>query len=204
MKEIPIGMYLDRFRKGVPIHQWKISFSGDDRSMHLYDFLSQLEVLKRSENFSEAELLQSIVHLLSGRARLWYYSNYENFNTWNEIVVSLKAEFLPPNYDFMLLSDISNRAQKSNESFAEFIMHMNALFRCLSCPVSDQYKLYIVRKNLLPRYAIGVALLDIANLQELTNACRRIDGALNRQNQIGMPFQHSSRVNRYQDRPKSC
>ena len=87
---------IHRFRIGVPvpIHQWKISFSGDDRSMHLYDFLFQVEVLRRSENLVETKLLKSIV-LLSGRARLWYYSNYENFNTWNELVGSLKAEFLP-------------------------------------------------------------------------------------------------------------
>lgn len=72
---------------------------------------------------------------------------------------------------------------------------MNALFRCLSCPISEDYKLFLVRKNLLARYAVGVAPLDIANLQELSNACKRIDGALNRQIQPNMPFQYYDQNN---------
>ena len=192
---------MNRERRGIPIHQWRIMYSGDDRGTHLYDFLSQVEVLRRSEQYTERELLTSIIHLLSGRARLWYHSSYENFQTWNQFVSALKSEFLPPNYDYILLSDISNRFQKQHETFSEFIMHMQSLFRCLSCPISEDYKLFLVRKNLLPRYAIGIAPLDIVNLQELSEACKRIDGALNRQ-QLQMPFQNYSRPNRFNARPQ--
>ena len=197
----------DRSRKAIPIHQWRISFSGDDRGIHLYDFLSQVEVLRRSERISEGELLESIVHLLSGRAKLWYISLYEHFNTWGQFVNALKNEFLPPHYDYMLLSDISNRSQKSNETFSEFFTHMQSLFRCLSSPISEDYKLYLVRKNLLPRYAVGVAPLDIVNLQELSEACRRIDGALNRHVSLRMPFLNQSLTTnrpqpRQNDRPR--
>ena len=192
-------------RKSIPVYQWRVVYSGDDKELHLYDFLSQVEVLRRSEQLSEEELLTSVVHLLSGRARLWYHSNYDNFHNWNQFTCALKKEFLPPNYDYILLSDISNRVQKSNETYSEFIMHMNALFRCLSCPLSEDYKLFLVRKNLVSRYAIGVAALDISNLQELSTACRRIDGALNRQTQLNLPFQQCNRnnsrpINRNNDR----
>lgn len=51
---------------------------------------------------------------------------------------------------------------------------------------------------MLPKYAIGVAPLNIRTLEELSDACRRIDGVHNRQTVLRMPFQDSSR---YGDRP---
>ena len=197
----------DRSRRSIPIYQWRVCFSGDDRGTHLYDFLAQVEVLRRSEQYSENELLASVVHLLSGRARMWYHTSYENFQTWSQFVSALKSEFLPPNYDYMLLSDISSRTQKPHETFSEYMMHMQSLFRCLSCPISDRYKLFLVRKNLLPKYAIGVAPLDIINLHELNEACKRIDGALMRNAQFNMPFQNYDRTTnrapvRHNDRPR--
>ena len=60
---------------------------------------------------------------------------------------------------------------------------------------------------MLPRYAVGVAPLDIVNLQELSEACRRIDRALNRHVQLQMPFQNLPLAtirpqSRHNDRPR--
>lgn len=64
-------------RRTVPLHQWKLALSGDGHGIHLYDFLSEIQMLKRAEGISDEELLSSIVHLLAGRARLWYRSWYD-------------------------------------------------------------------------------------------------------------------------------
>lgn len=136
-----------RNQRSVPIHQWKISFSGDDHGMHLYDFLTQLELFQRSENVSDTDMLYSIMHLLSGRAKLWYLSVFERFRNWEQVVSAMKREFLPQNYDYILLNDINNRVQKRNESFGEFITHMQALFKCLAIPLEESHKLFIVQKK---------------------------------------------------------
>lgn len=175
------------FRKSVPIHQWRLTYSGEKNTLHLYDFLAQLTLYQRAERVTDEELFVSFVHLLSGRAKHWYQSVYEYFRTWPEVVVALKKEFLPANYDYMLLSDISNRMMKSDESFAEYVNHMQSLFKCLSIPITEEHKLFLVQKNLLPRFAVSVAPLQINNLQQLSEACRRIDGVVNRQ-QLPMPF----------------
>lgn len=57
-------------RRTVPVHQWKLSFSGDGNGTHLYDFLAELRMFQRSEGVLDEELFASIVHLLTGRARL--------------------------------------------------------------------------------------------------------------------------------------
>lgn len=101
-------------RRTVPVHQWKLSFSGDSKGLHLYDFLSQIELYKCSERVSNAELLAAIVHLLNGPARMWYQSMHGVFRSWEELVAALKNAFLPPNYNYIFLSDISNRFQRPN------------------------------------------------------------------------------------------
>lgn len=155
----------------------------------MLEFVCQVEIYQRSEQVFSAELIYSIIFLLTGRARLWYQSVYISFRSWDEVVAAMKKEFLPPNHEFSLFTEINNRAQRSNESYAEFITHIQVLFNCLSVPISEQHKLFIVQRNLFPRYA--VAPLEIRSLQELSDACRRIDNAPSNSNRqaLNLPFQ---------------
>lgn len=180
-----------RPRNAVPINQWKITFSGDGNGLHLYDFLKQVQIFQRAENVSDDEMLHSIIHLLAGRARSWYFSVVDHFVSWPQIVTAMKREFLPSNYEYMLFSDISNRVQKPNESFAEFITHMQSLFNCLATPLGEEHKLFVVQKNLLPRYAMAIAPLQLRTLSELNDACRRIDNAASiaNRNTYSMPYE---------------
>lgn len=178
-------------RRSVPVNSWGINFSGDSKGLQLHEFLSQVKVYQRSEGISSNELLYSVIHLLSGRAKLWYLSNHEKFNSWSEFELAIKQEFLPENYEYMLFSEISNRVQKGYETFAEYMTHMQAAFNCISVPLSEQFKLFIVMKNLLPKYSDAIAPFDIRSLAELSIICRRIDSAKVRQQQM-MPFQSNS------------
>lgn len=188
----------DRFRKTVPVHQWRVTFSGDGKGMHLYDFFSRVALYQRSERIDDDDLLSSVFHLLSGRASYWYEAEGDQFCTWEDFKAGMKQEFLPPNYDYSLLSDISNRTQKSNESFSEYMMHMQSLFRCLAIELSEDHKLFIVKKNLLPKYAIGIAPMQFNSLAELSNVCRRMDSVY-KQTQQQIPFQDSNRFARPYD-----
>lgn len=174
-----------RNRKSVPVHQWKVSFSGDGQGIHLYDFLAELRMFQRSEAVSNDELFASIVHLLSGRARLWYRSWFDTFDSWDEMVSAMKREFLPPNYDYKLLTNISNRRQKSSETFAEYLNHMQSLFNYLSIPVNEQHKLSIIEENMLSKYALATSVVDIVSLEQLTNICRRVDYAYTKSSSFG-------------------
>lgn len=180
-------------RRAIPINQWRISFSGDGRGIHLYEFLSQVSLLQRSEHMSSEDLMFSLIHLLTGRARAWYLSMVDSFYSWEEVVSAMKREFLPRNYEYTLLNEISNRRQRHTESFGEYITQMQSLFKWLNMPLSEEHKLHIVQRNLLPRYAIGIAPLDIRSLHQLSEMCRRIDNATNSniRTNYSMPFDHS-------------
>lgn len=175
-------------RRTVPVHKWNVRFSGDGHGLHLYDFLTQVTQLKKSERIPEPELLVSIVHLLDGRAKLWYHAIGERARSWDELVIAMRNEFLPSNYDFVLLYEIANRSQRPSETFAEYCTHMMALFKCIATPISEDHKLYLLQKNLLPKYSSLVAPLRIRTLSDLMEACRGIDDA-NIKSTFQLPFQ---------------
>lgn len=175
-------------RRSVPVNQWRITFGGDGRGLHLYDFLSQVTALQRSEGISNNDMYYSIIHLLTGRARLWYQSMGDQYQSWTELAEAMKREFLPDNYDYQLLADINNRTQKNGETFGEYITHMTAMFRSLGIPVAEEHKLYIVQRNLLPKYAMSVAPLEISSVRQLSDVCRRIDNATAVQRNSTVPF----------------
>lgn len=191
-----------RNRKSVPVNQWKLNFTGENRGIHLLDFLNQIEMYQRSENISDPEMVLSIVHLLSGRARLWYQSIMAYTKTWTELVNEMKREFLPIDYDYQLLCDIANRTQRPNENFGEYITHMKALFRCLAQPITESHQLYFLQKNLLPKYSLAIAPLGLHTIDALSEACRRIDSVTNFNNQRSgnnLPFQTYSNFQRRYD-----
>lgn len=178
-------------RKSVPVHQWKLSYSGDGHGLHLYDFLSELQMFQRSEGVTDEQLLSSVVHLLAGRARLWYRTWFDTFQNWNAMVAAMKTEFLPPKYDYKLLTNISNRRQKQSETFAEYLTSMRSLFKHLSTPINEQHKLCIIEENMLPKYAIATSVLNIETLDQLSNVCRRVDYAYSKTSSA-VPFERSS------------
>lgn len=175
------------YRKSVPVHQWKLSFSGEPNTMHLYDFLSELRMFQRSERVPDEVLLASVVHLLSGRARLWYRSWFATFECWDDLVAAMKTEFLPPKYDYKLLTTISNRRQKPNETFSEYLNAMQSQFQHLSIPVDEQHKLSIIEENMLTKYVVATSAVEITRLDQLSNICRRVDYAYAKTPQFSAP-----------------
>lgn len=183
-------------RNSVPVNHWRVSFSGDGQGLHLYEFLNQVRMLQRSEMIRDHELLPMMVHLLTGRAKNWYGNWAGTFQTWEELADAMQTEFLPANYRFMLLDKIAMRKQKSSETVGEFLALMLSLFRWLEVPISESHKVYIVRNNLLPKYALGVAPFNVQSVAELAQLCRRIESASQSDN-IGLPFDSGSeRLNR--------
>lgn len=151
---------------------------------------------KRSEQISDDDLLQSIGHLLTGKALQWYVAEGDMHETWPELVNAMKQRFLPPDYDYRLQIEISNRQQNSGETFAEYYTHMKSLFKCLSTPMSEAQQVCILKKNILQKYAIGVASTATTSLTRLTTICQRLDDVYNRDSNLTMPFQEPASFSR--------
>lgn len=162
-------------RKSIPINQWNVKFSGEDNSLSLSEFLGEVDLFAESEGFSDRELFASAIHLFSGYARKWFKANYTDFNSWHDLVRALKEEFQSEFYDFILLSEIYQRFQGREENFSSFLAEMIILFGKLCNRLSEQYKLYILRKNTLKTHAMAIATLEINSIRQLSTICKRLD-----------------------------
>lgn len=173
-------------RKSIPVNQWNVKFSGDESGLSLSEFLGEVELFAKSERLSREDLFDSAVHLFAGPARKWFKAQYLDFNSWDELVEDLKFEFQPEYYDYMLLSEIDSRFQGKDETFCSFLAEMQILFGKLGCPLGENHKLYILRKNMHSSYAVAMATIEINTVRQLAIICKRIDSSKLMQVKQGM------------------
>lgn len=177
-------------RRRNPVAEWNITFSGENNETSLNDFLSRVELLARAEKVSDDDLLSSAVYLFTGSASIWFRAFNPYFCTWDQLVDGLKTQFLPVDYDFWLLKELEQRRQGDLENFGLFFASMEMMFRNLSFRLSEQQKLAIVMRNMLPMYSDRLALEEINSLPQLAARCKRIEEVRYRNSRQGIPQIH--------------
>lgn len=162
-QEMPSNQYRSATRlKPVPIHQWKITFSGEDKKvssadLSVHDFVFQVNVQKQVQGIPDVEMLGQISTLLTHGARTWYLSNYGRFHGWNDFVDALQQRFRP-NYSLIdAISELSNRRQKKNETPIAYLNQMVMAIRTLPVNLTEQQQVDLIQRNLLPEVQMAVA-----------------------------------------------
>lgn len=158
-----------------PVKRWNFVFSGDGQGFSLSDFFSRIELNARAERVTNDQLFLSFHYLLSGEAEKWYRGNYREFRDWHDLVVGMRRHFLPRNYNHLLRDEIANRQQGRQESFAHFITDMKILFQRAFPPLDEDYKIYVVQKNMLPQYSANLVCVNFVSLNQLVDYCKRLD-----------------------------
>lgn len=123
---------------------------------------------------------------------------------WSQFVDALKHEFLPADYNYTLLCEITNRYRRQKESYAEYVTQMLSAFKCLSIHVSEDYRLYLHNnKESVEKYSSAVGSHQITSINQLSNVCRGYDNAnIDRQFRV-LPFQLYSQQNDFYGRYRS-
>lgn len=148
--------------KPIPIHRWKISFSGEEKKvspsdLSAYEFVFQLNVQKQVQCIRDGEMLSHVSQLLTHSAKTWYFANYGRFLTWNDFVNALHLRFRP-NYSLIdAIGELSNRRQKKTETPIAFLNHMIMAIRTLPVNFTDQQQVDLIQRNLLPEVQLAVA-----------------------------------------------
>lgn len=165
--------------KSIPVFKWNIFFDGTPASGSVNAFLQRIEELRLARNCSKEELFQSAADIFRGIGLEWYRSQLRRnrFDSWDNLVLALRKDFLPVDYDDHLKSEILKRTQGANEKVVIFVSIMENLFNCLSDPPPEAERLKIIKKNLLPSYQKHLALQTINNLTDLCNICRALEEA---------------------------
>lgn len=152
------------------IGRWNLKYDG---ASSVNDFLDRVEELRRSRGVSKTQLLRSAAELFTRDALLWFRTN--QFASWDELVVKLRDSFQPYDYENGVWEELRRRTQGSQERVIIFIASMEQLFNRLSVKPSEETRVRIIRRNLLPYIQTRLSLQTISSVQVLIQTCRAIE-----------------------------
>lgn len=163
--------------KRVPISEWRLKYDGKDSGRRLGEFLKEVKMRSKAEDISDRELYRGAIHLFTGRAKDWLMEGLENrdFRTWSQLKSELKREFLPPDLDFQLEIQATNRRQARGERFVDFFHDMLKIFQSMTRPMSEKRKFEIVWRNLRFDYKNAMTGARIKSLSTLKRYGRIVD-----------------------------
>ncbi|XP_062704099.1 uncharacterized protein LOC134286498 [Aedes albopictus] len=101
----------------------------------------------------------------------------KQFYNWNHLVCELKANLVHSELDAALRMKASQRQQQMNESFQDFYLEMEKIFRVMPAPLSSHEKLDILKRNLRPDYKQVLVFKPVNTLSELMLIGKTIDAS---------------------------
>lgn len=159
------------------IEHWKLSFSGDNKSVSVENFLYKLKKIADREGVSDRNLLKDIHLILEGQASDWFFTYVDEFIDWKDFEDRIRYRFGNPNQDQGIRLKIQERKQQRGESFSAFVSEIERLNKMLSRPLSSRRKFEVVWDNMRPHYRSRIATINVQNLDQLTRLNHGIDAA---------------------------
>lgn len=166
--------------KPVPVHSWKISFSGEAQRMSetdlgVNDFIFQVTVQKNAQSLSDNDVLSQIVFLLTHSARTWYYACHESFYNWEAFVEAMRRTFLSVHHKVDALLEIANRVQRPSESARTYLYHMLMMFQSLPHRIDENIQVRIILGNMSSNIIAKVGPWDPKTIAELDRILASIE-----------------------------
>lgn len=161
----------ERYSGYVDVSRWRIQFDGNSS---VTNFLERLEEIRLSRGVSKNQLLRSAPELFCKEALIWFRTR--QFSSWDQLVEQLKIDFLPYDYEYELMEEIRGRTQGAKEKVITFVSAMENLFNKLgSSRPTEEERVRMIRRNLLPYLQNQLALHQVTNISDLIQLCKAIE-----------------------------
>lgn len=166
----------------IQIWKWDIKFRGEPHSLSVIEFVRRVRELAKARGATIQDLFNSSCDLFEGSALKWYRAGLasQNFSNWNELEHALLTDFESYEYEDNLLEYIKKRLQKPNERIVSYFACMEDLFLKLSRPISDEFKVKIIRRNLLSEFIKGLGCQPLYTVHELKAYCKFLESDFER------------------------
>jgi hypothetical protein len=161
--------------RGLRVEKWNFRYSSTG-GLSLVEFLRRVDRYRETQNVSDENLVRKAFFLFEGVALDWYDENRHRFRKWKDVVAGLRSAFVAEDNDFLVRQKCEGRKQQNAETFEVYLAQMSKLFQGLSYKMPDQEKFEILKRNVKSSHRLGIALLQVENLDDLKNACRCLDG----------------------------
>lgn len=151
-------------------------------------FIQRVDEFCQAKGIPHAKILANATEIFTGDAIHWYRGIRESVTDWDDLVVSLRRDFSPPDYDYRLLAEIRSRTQGESENIVIFLSIMSEFFSRLTNQMSEGDKLEIILHNIRPCYANALSSVsEIKTIEELKSLCRNYENIQSRLSQFKEP-----------------
>lgn len=168
----------------IEIWKWNLKYSGSCGPDYtpVSEFLRRVEDLAISRNASHKDLFQSAAEFFEGIALKWYRSGMASgaFSSWEQLCDSLLNDFELYDYGENLLEHIKNRLQGESESIVTYFAIMEDLFLKLDFQLSEDQKVALIRRNLLPGFVRALSLKKTETVAILKGMCKVLEADFKR------------------------
>lgn len=110
------------------------------------------------------------------------------------MVSRLRGAYLSSEYEEDVWNNIRNRTQGVGERVAIYIAMMENLFNKLSTKPTEETRVRMIKRNLLPDLQRQLSLLHVDTLSDLLDACQQVEDVENRASRIRPPPTNHSLV----------
>lgn len=117
----------------VIMTKWQLNFSGA-RGENAKAFLKRIEDGRLLNPISDVELLCCLPTFLSGIAQAWYEAHRAEWETYENFKIEWRERFKKPNFQFAVLHQAVTRSQGEDESVADYLTCVQAIFARLQPP----------------------------------------------------------------------
>lgn len=151
----------------------KIKFDG---KTCVRSFIERIEEFRISKDVTDKKMFSYASDLFTGDALHWYRSVKSQFETWKDLLCSLKEDFDLVDYDYRMLAEIRSRTQGATENIITYFAIMKGMFSRLNKQLTEEEKLEILIHNIRPCYANALfTCSEIKSMDELRAICRNYE-----------------------------
>lgn len=161
--------------KAILPNKWDIKFSDQKSGISVTAFFERTEELRKARHMSKDILLNSGIDLFTGRAYQFYHDCRSEVNTWDELAKMFKDKYQPPDYSERLFEEIKKRTHGADETIGPYLAIMSKYYQRLQCHLSEDVKLKILMRYIVPYYQQYLGLTEIASISELRTVCRKLE-----------------------------
>ena len=145
----------------------------------LLRWLEDFEYISNSNKWSDEAKIVKLPTYLSGAAREWYSVKInDKIKNWDEVLDSMKKQFLPVDQETWLRQELSRRIQKINEPVANYIVAKEALCNRIDPKMKESEKGHHVMIGLNPKIGSSLFAHNPKDLNELTEKAKLIERGL--------------------------
>lgn len=156
------------------VRKWDVTFKGAPGES-VNGFIERIEELAEARCVNKNILFHSAIEILQDKALLWYRANKANLRNWANLRDGLRNQFLPRNYNEQLWEQIKTRTQGDDESIGIYVAYMKNLFGRMTCPVSEEMRLSIMKRNVHPAYRSFLVTEEVKTEEQLIELGRRVE-----------------------------